>query len=384
MNIASQPLGSVDVAIAHATRLLEKNPELAAEQASEILNVDPAHPTARLILGAAQRRAGRAAQALAVLEALARELPNAVPVYLELGVARAEAGHLHEAIAALRRAVKLKPASADGWRLLADHLDVEGDSAGADAARARYIKAATTDPRLMTAAAALVENNLPVADARLRAHLNVYPTDVAALRMLAEVAARLRRYGDAQKLLERCLELAPSFDAARYNYASSCDRQGKPAAALRQMERLLAHEPRNPGYRNLQAAILANLGDYAESIEVYEAVLREYPQQPKIWMSYGHALSTAGRNADGDRRVSARHRRWSRRSGRRTGASRISRPFAFTTADTGRDARCARAHRPRPTTTRLHFEFSLGKALEDRASTRSPSTHYASGQCDCA
>ena len=50
--------------------------------------------------------------------------------------------------------------------------------------------------------------------------------------MLAEVAGRLRRYQDAQQLLERCLELAPSFDAARHNYAVVLNRQAKPAAAL--------------------------------------------------------------------------------------------------------------------------------------------------------
>ena len=107
-----------------------------------------------------------------------------------------------------------------------------GDAAGADQARARYIKAATRDPRLMEAAAALVDNQLPVAEAQLRAHLQAHPTDVAALRMLAEVAARLRRYADAQQLLERCLELAPSFDAARHNYATVLNRQGNAAAAL--------------------------------------------------------------------------------------------------------------------------------------------------------
>src|ERR1700679_280203 len=119
------------MAIAHAKRLLEKNPDLAAEQAREILNVDPAHPTARLILGAARRRSGRAPEALDILEPLGRELPHAAPVCLELGVARAEAGHLREAIAALRRAVQLQPAVADGWRLLADYLETDGDSAGA-------------------------------------------------------------------------------------------------------------------------------------------------------------------------------------------------------------------------------------------------------------
>ncbi len=64
------------------------------------------------------------------------------------------------------------------------------------------------------------------------------------------------------------------------------------------MEALLAKEPRNPGYLNLKAAVLANLGDYGESIEVYAAVLKDFPRQPKIWMSYGHSLKTARRQDD--------------------------------------------------------------------------------------
>ena len=262
LNIASEPLGSVDMAIAHARRLLEKNPDLAAEQAREVLNVDPVHPTARLILGAALRRGGRARQALDVLEPLGSELPHAAPVYLELGVARAETGHLPGAIAALRRALQLNPASADGWRFLADYLQADGDEDGAGEARVRYVAVAARDPRLKEAAAALMRNDLPLADRRLRAHLAVYPTDVAALRMLAEVAGRLRKYIEAQELLERCLRLAPEFDAARQNYAAVLNRQAKPAAALPHAERLLAKDAGNPGYLSLKAAILANLGDY--------------------------------------------------------------------------------------------------------------------------
>ena len=57
-------------------------------------------------------------------------------------------------------------------------------------------------------------------------------------------------------------------------------------------------EPRNPGYLNLKAAILANLGDYRGSIETYEGVLARHPQQPKVWMSLGHALKTEGRQEE--------------------------------------------------------------------------------------
>src|SRR5271165_5134391 len=106
LNSVSQPVGAIDVALAHAKRLLDKSPELAAEQAREILNVVPGHPIARLILGAAQRVVGRAQAALEILEPLAVEQPRAAPVQLELGIALGEAGRGRDAIAALRRAVQ--------------------------------------------------------------------------------------------------------------------------------------------------------------------------------------------------------------------------------------------------------------------------------------
>ena len=373
----SEPRGSVDVALAHARRLLENNADLAAEQAREILNVSPGHPMARLILGAAHRRAGRAQAALEVLEPLAQENPHSTAACLELGIARAEAGRPRDAVSALRRAVQLQPGSPDGWRLLADFLDAANDAAGADEARARYIKAAAQDPRLREAAAALAENNLPLADVRLRAHLDAHPTDVTALRMLAEVAGRLRRYADAQELLERCLKLAPSFDAARHNYAVVLNRQMKPAEALPHVDLLLAKEPHNPAYSNLKAAILANLGDYSGAIEVYENGLRSHPAQPKIWMSYGHALKTAGRSEDS---IAAYRRAigYEPSLGEAYWSLANLKTFRFSPADAAAMRSALRAAEL-AADDRLHFEFSLGKALEDEGAYEESFAHYAKG-----
>ncbi len=377
LNSISEPVGSIDVALAHAKRLLERSPDLAADQAREILSVFPGLPQARLILGAAHRRAGRTQAALDVLESLAREQPHSAPAQLELGIASGEAGRGRQAVAALRRAVQLQPGYADAWRVLADYLAADGDAGGADQARAQYIRSATHDPRLLQAAAALVENNLPLAEARLRAHLGAYPTDVAALRMLAEVAGRLRRYSDAQELLERCLELAPSFDAARHNYAIVLNRQSKQAAALPQVERLLASEPRNPSYLNLKAAILAHLGDSADSIKVYETVLQEHPRQPKIWLSYGHALKTAGRQ---DESVSAYRRAIEMEPGLGEAYWSLANLKTFRFSPVDLSAMRSALHRTDLTDEdRLHFEFSLGKALEDDGSYEASFEHYAMG-----
>ncbi|MGA2777078.1 MAG: sulfotransferase [Steroidobacteraceae bacterium] len=377
MSSAAEPLGTLEVALHHATQLLQKDPALAREQALEILKAIPGDPRARLVLGAAQRLTGRIEAALELLEPLSREQPRSAAVHLELGVARGEAGFAQKSIAALHRALQLKPDSPDAWRLLADQFDAVGEANRADEARAHYLKAANKDPRLMEAAAALVENKLPLADARLRSHLAAHPTDVAALRMLAEVAGRLRRLPEAQQLLERCLELAPSFDAARHNYAVVLNRQSKCAGALAQVERLLLKEPRNPGYRNLQAAILAHLGDYAESIAVYEKVLAEFAQQPKIWMSYGHALKTARRLPDS---IAAYRRAIALEP--TLGEAYWSLANLKTVSFSAQDTEAMRAALTRQNLAdedRLHFEFALGKALEDEAAYADSFAHYAAG-----
>jgi tetratricopeptide (TPR) repeat protein len=372
-----QQQGSVEVALRHASRLLPERPALAAEQAAEILKVVPEHPMALLLLALARRACGDPAAALGVLQHLCDKQPRWALAQYELGTTLGALGQGEAAIAALRRAVELSPEMPDAWRALADHLIAIGDVEGADAAYARHIKAATKDPRLLAAAAALVENRIPHAEALLRAHLKPHPTDVAALRMLAEVAARLRRYADAERILETCLELAPSFDAARHNYATVLNRQGKAAAALPQVEQLLSKEPANPGYRNLKAAVLANLGDYAGSASLYAEVLRKYPQQPKVWMSYGHSLKTSGRVSDA---IDAYRQAISLepRLGEAWWSLANLKTFRFTEPDV-LALRESLGRQDLSDDERLHFEFALGKALEDRAGYEESFAHYTEG-----
>jgi len=377
LSAQTEARGSLEIALSHAARLLPAQPALAAEQAAEILKVVPDQPMATLLLAVAQRSCGNVDTALVGLQKLCRSQPRWAAAHYELGKTLGSVGQGEAAIEALRRAVALKPELSECWRTLADHLAAIGDAEGADAAYARHIKAATRDPRLLAPAAALVENRIPEAEALLREHLQRHPTDVAALRMLAEVAARLRRYTDAQQLLERCLELAPSFDAARHNYATVLNRQGKAAAALPHVEQLLGKEPRNPGYRNLKAAVLANLTDYAGSARIYEAVLQEYPQQPKVWMSYGHSLKTSGRLPDA---IGAYRRAIATepRLGEAWWSLANLKTFRFSPADV-QALRTALAREDLGEEERLHFEFSLGKALEDESSYEESFAHYAAG-----
>jgi len=377
LSSGTEATGTLEVALAHASRLLASKPALAAAQASEILHVVPGYPPARLLLAQAHRAQGEWARALELALDLVVAEPRWAAAHLELGQLHAYRGQTSAAISALRQSLLLKADQPEGWRLLADQLDMSGETVAAEDARARFIKAANRDPQLMAAATALVDNKIPEAEALLRAHLRAHDTDVAALRMLAEVAGRLRRYGDSEALLERCLSLAPGFEAARHNYAIVLYRQQKIARALEQVLQLLAADPQNPGYQNLQAAILAQLGDLTESLVVYERVLATHPHQPKGWMSYGHALKTARRTDDS---IAAYRRAIEQQPtlGEAYWSLANLKTFRFSAHDKDR-MRQALARTDLSDDDRLHFDFALGKALEDEACYAESFEHYVAG-----
>jgi tetratricopeptide (TPR) repeat protein len=286
-------------------------------------------------------------------------------------------GNQNEAIVALRRATEADPASAEAWRALGDQLYRGGDAVGGAEAYARSIPASVNNPELIEAAAALADGKLATAEPLLRARLKACPTDVAAMRMLAELGARLGRYEDAHALLDRALELAPGFAAARFARALMLSRQNRPEEALAEVDALIAREPRHIGYRNLKASIFVRVGDFAGAVTLYEAVLADLPDQPKIWMSLGHVLKTVGRAADG---IAAYRRSIALQPG--LGESWWSlanlKTYRFSEEDAA-TIRSALDRRDLEEEDALHLHFTLGKIYEDAGDYAASFDHYAKG-----
>ena len=61
---------------------------------------------------------------------------------------------------------------------------------------------------MIAIAQAMTANDLPRAEALLRGRLKAQPLDIAAIRLMAELAVRVGRPRDAETLLRRALELA--------------------------------------------------------------------------------------------------------------------------------------------------------------------------------
>lgn len=262
-------------------------------------------------------------------------------------------------------------------RAEARRLRAAGEDDKAGRLELAAIDASVGDPVLIEAGAALYSGDLRTAEQALRTRLREDPFDVAAIRMMAELAGRLARYRDAEALLRRALELAPGFRPARSNLATVLHRQNRSAEALAELDTLLAADPDNPTHENLKAAALGRIGEFDEAIELYESVLAKAPDQPKIWMSYGHVLKTVGRQPDS---IAAYRRAIAIRPGLGEVWWSLAnlKTYKFDDADIAA-MQAALEGQGLSDEDRLHLHFALGKALEDRGEAEPSFRHYAQG-----
>ena len=233
------------------------------------------------------------------------------------------------------------------------------------------------DPRLIEAAAAMHDDRLDVAERILKPYLKDDPYDVRAIRMLAELAARIGRLKDSETLLRRALEIAPGFTPARTNLAMVLGRLGRPAEALELMDEVFRVEPDGLGHLNLKAATLGRLGDFEQALEIYEEVLARAPNQPRVLLTYGHMLKTVGRQEE----AVAAYRRaiaLDPALGEAWWSLANLKTVKFDDADIA-TMKGALARPELKDDDRFHIDFSLGKAFHDLGRSEEAFRHYAAG-----
>ena len=377
MSAVADAKSGLQAALSNASRLLTVDPVLAEQQALEILKVVHDEPHALMLQAQAQARQNQWRRAVEILRHLTALQPKWPEAAMHFGLALRQCGLGDQALAALKRAVFLKPELPMAWLALADLHAAMGDARAAEAAYARQLKYSATNPKLMAIAAAMAEDNLPVAERSLKNYLKQYPTDVAAIRMLAELAARLGRTLEAEQLLARCLELAPSFHFARQNYAHVLNLNNRAEQVLAQAEILLAVDPDSLAYLNLKAVALSKVGDYGNAIALYERVLAANPGYSKIWHSFGHSLKTAGQT---ERAITAYRQSIALEPhfGEAYWSLANLKTFRFTDADIDAMRRQLDSD-DLGEQDRFHFDFALGKALEDRRQYEAAFGHYRDG-----
>src|SRR5271166_2165735 len=170
-----------------AAALLDKDATAAAREAAKILQEHPGHRAVTLLLGTALRSCGNDPEATKIFEELATAQPESALIQLELGRSLHSQGRRSRAVGVLTRAVELEPNLAEAWRELSMLYAAAGDSKACDVAYAHYTRLTPEDQHLAEAGTALAARRFGAAASLLRRRLAQAPTDIGAMRMLAEV-----------------------------------------------------------------------------------------------------------------------------------------------------------------------------------------------------
>lgn len=281
-----------------------------------------------------------------------------------------------EALRRLEAIVARDPHDAAAFRAMARALRNLGRIEDAEKVDMAAVRAATRDPHLLAIAKALGAGDLQRAEGLLRERLRVQPTDVTAIRMMAELAARIGRYRDSEALLRRAVELAPGFLAARANLATVLYKQNRFAESAEVLDDVLARDPTDTSNLNLRAAALGRIGDYDEALRIFSELVEVFPDHAKLQMSLGHLLKTVGRQEEG---VAAYRRAIAAQPdlGEAWWSLANLKTVKFDDADVA--AMVAGLEGDPAHEDALHLHFALGKAYDDRTDHAKSFHHYSEG-----
>jgi tetratricopeptide (TPR) repeat protein len=232
-------------------------------------------------------------------------------------------------------------------------------------------------PEVVTATALFSDGELGAAEELVRAFLIKHGHEVEAMRLLARIGIERDVLDDAQLLLEAVLDLAPDYQAARFDYAQALVKRHMYPQAQEQAEKLLAADPANRNYRTLCAMTCVGLGLHERAIELYRELLNGAAQAADLHLSIAHSLKTLGRReaAIAEYRVAAASRAgfgdayWSLAN---------LKTYRFEDAELER-MRAAETAAATSVVDRYNLCFALGKALEDREQYAESFACYARG-----
>ncbi|MEO9633257.1 MAG: sulfotransferase [Parasphingorhabdus sp.] len=280
------------------TQMYEGRFQDALDRAKSALQTDPQHIDALYMKAVCERYCGHNDEALASVETLKSLSPDFGRAYQEEGHILKSIGDLESAIAAYRRACLCNPVLQASWKAQAEILEGWGHRQAALEMRGQEQRIAAMPKPLVAVSHLLHEGKLVKAENACRHFLQQNPHHVEAMRLLADIGARLGILEDADFLLESAIEFEPDNIQVRIDYIQTLRKRQKFSEALKQSELLYQRDTENPVFQSLYAIESMQTGNYEQALSLFEKVLQRLPEDPVTLTSQGHALKTFGRHEE--------------------------------------------------------------------------------------
>jgi len=237
-----------------------QRPQDAERIAGAVLEAEPRHAPALLIVARALLMQGRAQEAIGLLDPAARSRRDP-EVETQLAMALRQVGRNEDALSRLRRAAKWRPAHAAAFGELGSLL----------VAMERYDEAIEA----------------------LRKGLEAVPMAPDLSIQLGYVLLRCRKFSDAKAALGRALGIAPSSANALFGMAKTHQEIGENHAAVEYFRRCLRLRPDDAAAWLGLGHCLLELGERDAGYECFRAAARGDLKR------YGNALASLVKSARG-------------------------------------------------------------------------------------
>ncbi|MCK4661070.1 MAG: tetratricopeptide repeat protein [Phycisphaerae bacterium] len=182
--------------------------------------------------------------------------------HYDRGIAFAEIGNVHSAIASLENAVRINPFCARGHNVLGTLLARSGKL-----------------------------------DEAIRHHnqaLRIDPGYAVAHNELAKALFQAERFEEAVKHYELALELNPAYVEAHDNLAAALVHQGRLDEAVQHWACALRLRPNSPQAHNNLGNVLSKSGKLDRAIEHYQTAIRLKPDYAQVHVNWANALVNLG------------------------------------------------------------------------------------------
>lgn len=368
----------VDAALSSAKQSLTRGEFVAAiEELEALLEHKPGNEEALYMLAVCSRYAGLTDAALEALDRLLELNPACARGYQERGHLYRDSGNANAAIEAYEKAVGSNPALLSSWQNLAKLQAGEGRTRRVAASQKHADELAAQPKELLAVMSMIYEGKLDEAEPLCRAYLQKHPKNVIGMRLLAKIGSEHDILDDAEFLLESCLEFAPNFTAARYDYAQILYKRQRFGKALEQAGRLLREQPDNADFQLVCANAAAAVRDFDRAFAIYDRLIDAHPDNVELPILKGHALKSYG---DAAQAIAAYRQVAAERTDHGDAWWSLAniKTYAFTDAEL-EQMRSAEADPMTSTRDCYQLCFALGKCFEDRDEIATAFDYYSRG-----
>jgi tetratricopeptide (TPR) repeat protein len=351
--------------------------QMAADLCRDALIEEPRDDKIRVLLGTVLVRQNKFAQAEKELRDVISRFPEIPKAHRELGNALIAQGKGDEAIDCYRRVIELTPDDPVARRDLSMAYKTLGRRGEAEQALEESFELDPERKELVIAMEHQQAGELGKAEKICRDVLRKDPRDVNATRMLGMIAKDLGKPRLAARMLRNAVKLAPDFFGARMDLARALIEIDELDECEQVVNEAIRLQPEFPQPYSLLGNLQTKRGYFEEAVETYKLAISKQPNHGPSLAAMGHALKTIGKqeeSIDTYRDCIARHPEF----GEAYWALANLKTFRFSDDEIA----TMESHVDNdklPDETRVNFNYSLGKAYEDRDNYDLAFHRYAKG-----